>query len=253
MRTHRVHTAFAGWFSTGHRMFDETEALLPIETLRTMLGHDLADPSAIDLVTDVAVRVRAGTTPAELAACKRRIADAVQALLPAGSPSCSVLDWEEQNPVFLSAVGREQTMMQFVLFVVMLVSVFVIYATLHMMVVQKWKDIGILAALGGTQRGIGFVFLLCGLVIAATGALFGTALGAFSVRHLNDFNDWLFEHTSLELFPRALFDLQRVPVRLETSWLLQVALGSIGLALVVAFLPSRKASRMNPVKALSYE
>jgi ABC-type lipoprotein release transport system permease subunit len=253
LRTHRVRMAFAGWFSTGHRTFDETQAMLPIETLRTALGHDLADPGSIDLVTDIAIRLQPGTTATATAACKTRLRAAVQALLPAGSAPCSVLDWEEQNPVFLSAVAHEQAMMQFVLFVVMLVSAFVIYATLHMMVVQKWKDIGILAALGGTPRGIGAVYLLCGFVVAMVGALLGSGLGALSVHYLNDLNDWLFAETGLELFPRALFDLQKVPVRLETSWLLSVALGSMVLSLVVAYVPSRKASRMNPVKALSYE
>ena len=253
LRTHRERMAFAGWFATGHRMFDETQALLSIETLRTILGHDVADPGSIDLVTDVAVRLRPGTSEGAVAACSERLRAAVQALLPAGSAPCSVLDWEDQNSVFLSAVAHEQAMMQFVLFVVMLVAGFVIYATLHMMVVQKWKDVGILAALGGTQRGIGSVFLACGFVVATVGALLGTVAGALSVHWLNDFNDWLFRTTGLELFPRALFDLQRVPVRLEATWMLQVAIGSMLLALVVAFLPARKAARMNPVKALSYE
>jgi len=253
LRPFRTPLAFAGWFATGYRTVDETHALLPIETLRTALGHDIGDPQSIDLVTDVAVRVRDGLSATELAATATRLRDAVQKVLPVGSAPCSVLDWERQNPVFLSAVAHEQSMMQFVLFVVMMVAAFVIYATLHMMVVQKWKDVGILAALGGTPRGIGAVFLLCGFVVAVVGAALGSAAGALSVHYLNDFNDWLFATFHVELFPRALFDLQRVPVRLETSWMVQVAIGSLLLALVVAFLPARKASRMNPVKALSYE
>ncbi len=253
LRTHRLRVAFAGWFATSYRAFDETTALLPIETLRTMLGHDLADPNGIDLVTDVAIRLRPGLGAAQVAAAATRLRDAVQAQLPPGSRPCSVLDWQQQNTVFLSAVATEQAMMQFVLFVVMLVAAFVIYAVLHMMVVQKWKDIGILAALGGTPRSIGAVFLLCGLVVAGLGAGLGTALGVLSALHLNDANDWLFAHTGLELFPRSLFDLQRVPVRLETAWLLQVAAGAILLALLVALLPARQAARMNPVQALSHE
>ncbi len=253
LRTHRVRTAFAGWFATGHRMFDETQAILPIETLRTMLGQDHADPEAIALVTDVAMRLRTGLAPGEIAAAKTRLRTAAQALLAAGSAPCSVLDWEEQNPVFLSAVSHEQTLMRIVLFVVMIVAAFVIYATLHMMVVQKWKDVGILAAIGGTPRGIGTTFLLCGLVVAVVGAILGTTMGGLSVHYLNDFNDWLFRTANVELFPRNLFDLQQVPVRLDPAWLALVACTSVGLALVTAVVPARKAARMNPVKALSYE
>ncbi|MBX3463365.1 MAG: ABC transporter permease [Planctomycetes bacterium] len=252
LRTHRLRLAFAGWFATSYRAFDETTALLPIEALRTMLGHDLADPDSIDLVTDVAIRLHPAAR-GDLGAVARRLQAAAQRALPPGSPPCIVLDWQQQNTVFLGAVATEQAMMQFVLFVVMLVAAFVIYAVLHMMVVQKWKDIGILAALGGTPRAIGAVFLLCGVVVATLGSALGTAFGVLSALHLNDANEWLFARTGLELFPRALFDLQRVPVRLEPAWLSTVALGAVLLALLTALLPARKAARMNPVQALAHE
>lgn len=253
LRTHSARLAFAGFFGTGSRMFDESTVLVPIETLRTLLGHDAADPDSIELVTDVAIRPRAGLTQAELAALQRRLEEAVQPLLPAGSPPCAVLDWQQQNSVFLRAVAQEQAMMEFVLFVVMLVAGFVIYATLHMMVAQKVKDIGILAAIGGGPRDIGRVFLLGGIVVAVLGTLLGVLAGVASATLLNPVNDWLYGTFGWELFPRDLFDLQQIPCDLEPSWIATVAVGASVLSLVVAFLPARKAARMNPVKALSYE
>lgn len=253
LRTHSLRFAFAGFFATGSRTFDETTVLVPIEALRTLLGHDAADPDSIELVTDVAIRPRAGLTHGELAALQRRLAAAVQPLLPAGSGPCAVLDWQQQNSVFLRAVAQEQAMMEFVLFVVMLVAGFVIYATLHMMVVQKVKDIGILAAVGGAPRDIGRVFLLSGTVVAAVGTLLGVFAGLASAALLNPFNDWLYRTFGVELFPRNLFDLPQIPCALEPSWIVTVAVGASALALLVAFLPARKAARMNPVKALSYE
>ncbi len=253
LHTHSTRVAFAGCFATGHRTFDETMVLMPITTLRSMLGQDAKDPSSIDIVTDVAVRVRAGLSSAQLANCKRRLQALAQAVLRPGSAPCLVADWEEQNQVFLSAVAHEQGMMQFVLFVVMLVAAFVIYATLHMMVVQKVRDIGILAAIGGSPRGIGAVFLLGGLTVAVVGTLLGVGTGVLSALALNDVNDWLHAQTGLELFPRRLFDLREVPCRLAPSWIATVAIGAVVLALVVAFIPSRKAARMHPVEALSHE
>ncbi len=250
VRPTKVLLVFAGYFLTGHRLFDETTAMLPIETLRTQLGHDLDDPGSIDLVTDIAIRPHEGLDAAALRSCQTRLQLAVQAVL--GKP-CSVLDWEQQNAVFLDAVAHEHKMMQFVLFVVMMVAAFVIYATLHMMVVQKWKDIGILAAIGGTPRGIGLVFVACGFVIGTLGAAFGAGFGLLSVHYLNDVNEWLYEMWRIELFPRQLFDLPRIPCRLEPAWAAEVAVGALLLALLVAFVPARKASAMNPVKALSYE
>lgn len=253
LHTHPMRMAFAGWFATGHRMFDEASMLVPIETLRTLLGHDISDSDSIDLVTDIAVKLQPGLSAAARAAAKTRLQAVVQGLLPTGSAPCLVLDWEEQNEVFLSAVTHEQGMMQFVLFVVMLVAAFVIYATLHMMVTQKIKDIGILAALGGSPRGIGLVFLIGGLVVAVVGTALGIGTGVASAVWLNDANEWSFANWQVELFPRRLFDLREVPCHLEPSWIAKVGIGAIVLAVVVAFIPSRKAARMNPVTALAHE
>ena len=248
--TRHARLGFAGFFGTGYRLFDETSALLPIETLRTLLGHDYSDPGSVALVTDVAVRLRPGLSPAQWRACQQRLRDALHGVL--GAP-CSVLDWQEQNTVFLTAVNHEHKMMQFVLFVVMLVAAFVIYATLHMMVVQKWKDVGILAAVGGGARDIGAVFLLCGLAVGTLGALLGTGLGLLTTTYLNDINEWLYQKTHLELFPRTLFDLPKIPCHLTPSWVATVAVGAVLLTLLVSYLPARRAARMNPVQALSYE
>ena len=253
MRPHTTRMAFAGWFSAGSRMFDETTALVPIETLRTMLGHDAFDPSSTDLVTDVAIRPREGLTPPELDALRARLQAAAQAALPPDSPPCEVLDWRQQNQTFLSAVAQEQAMMELVLFVVMLVSAFVIYTTLHMMVTQKVKDIGIVAAVGGSPAGIGGVFLIGGVVVGVIGTALGVAAGLLSSIWLNPANEWLYDTFGVELFPRGLFDLDGVPCHLEPSWVVTVAVGAVLLAVVVAFLPARKAARLNPVTALSFE
>ena len=253
LRTHTLRVAFAGWIGSGSRTFDETTALLPIETLRTLLGHDALDPNSIDLVTDVAIRVRDGLAGPALIALQRRLQQRVQPLLPAGSAPCEVLDWQQQNSVFLSAVAQEQAMMQLVLFVVMLVSAFVIYATLHMMVVQKVKDIGIVAAVGGSPRSIGHVFLLCGAVVAVIGTLLGVGAGLLSAVVLNPLNEWVYANLGWELFPRRLFDLPEIPCHITAPWVVTVALFAFALALVVAFVPARKAARMNPITALSFE
>ena len=81
----------------------------------------------------------------------------------------------------------------------------------------------------------------------------GVGLGLLTLGNLNGINDWLFEQTGFELFPRTLFDLPKVPYRIEAEWTIAVAIGSFLLTLLVAWLPARKAARMQPVKALSYE
>lgn len=247
--------AFAGTFQTGARLFDDSVALVPIEPLRSMLGHDALDDASVDLCTDIAVRATPGLTTEQLREVAQRLSIKAREALAAAAPLASpeTLTWEEQNAVFLDAVDTERAMTTLVLFAVMLIATFLIFATLHMMVTQKTKDIGILCALGGSPRGIGQIFTHCGIVIGTFGVLGGTGLGLLTLDSLNSINEWLFEQTGFELFPRTLFDLPKVPYRIEPGWTIAVAVGSFLLTLFVAWLPARKAARMQPVKALSYE
>ena len=240
--------ATAGCFETGALLFDETTALVPIEPLRTMLGHDETDFGSIDLITDIAIRARAGMTDAELEAMAERLPALIAIALPPDATPAAYT-WEGQNKVFLDAIEVERSMMTIVLFVVMLIAAFLIYACLNMMVSQKVKDIGIVSALGGSPSGTGAIFTRCGLVIGLVGCSLGTLLGLLSVWNLNP----ILSALGIELFPRDLFDLREVPYEIDEWWVLGIAASSFALTVLVSWIPARKAARMHPVVALSYE
>lgn len=237
--------AVAGAYETRHRLFDDSHALIGLEALRTLLGHDAADPEGTDLVSEVAIRARPG---ADLDTLARRLAAAV-----AGVSGGTVQTWRQQNAVFLGAVEQERGLMKIVLFAVMLVAAFLIYATLHMMVTGKFRDIGILMALGASPQGIQALFLLCGLTVSGLGCLLGFLAGRWSAVHLNDVNDAVHARFGIELFPRELYSLERIPYRLEAEWIVQVLVAALVLSLLVSYLPARRAARMPPVRAIAYE
>ena len=119
--------------------------LVDIDVLREMLGRDPDfDGDEFYLVTDLAIKVREG---ADLEVVKQRL----QQKLPK-EVGGTVQTWQDQNRKILDAVALERGMMKVVLFVVMLVAAFLIYATLNMMVTQKTKDIGILTSMGNSQE-----------------------------------------------------------------------------------------------------
>lgn len=239
----------AGAFTTPYRAVETAYAFVPIETVRVALGYDPHRLSALDkpldAVSEVAVRAKPGT---DLDALARRIEHGLGDAIP-----CRVLTWKKQHETYLSAVEHERALMKFVLFVVLLVSAFMIYAMLHMMVMQKWKDVGILTALGATPRGIATIFLLCGLIVAGTGALLGTLLGVWSAKRVDDIDQWFANHFHVSLFPRDIYVISKIPYSLEVGWIAQVVLFAVVLALIVSWLPARRAARLSPVEALSYE
>ena len=144
-------------------------------------------------------------------------------------------------------------MMKLILFAVMLVAAFLIYSTLHMTVTQKTRDVGILTSMGAAPPGILRIFLLSGGVIGVTGALLGVATGLLSAHYLNDLNDWSRARLGVELFPTELYSLDRIPYEIEPGWVTQVAVSALVITLLAAWLPARRAARMDPVRALSHE
>ncbi len=235
----------SGAFETMHRVFDDTHAFLHIDDLRSMLGHPQELDDSIDIVSEVAIKLRDGADPAVVAA---RLEAKLRPLTGG-----LVQTWQQQNKVFLGAVHQERSLMKIILFAVMLVAGFLVYATIHMMVTQKTKDIGVLTALGATPSTIASIFVVAGLVIATIGCGIGVVLGIASEFWLNPVNDWLESEFAVELFPKTIYALPKIPTRIELDWVLQVVGMAFALTLLVALLQARRAARLDPVQTLSYE
>ncbi|MCB9870001.1 MAG: FtsX-like permease family protein [Planctomycetes bacterium] len=243
VRSIKINAYLSGAYFTQHRLLAQSVCLIDIGVLRPYLdGGDPLDPA--QLVTDVAVRLRDG---ADRAAVAKRLERALHDVCGG-----KLLDYEQQNATYLGAVNQERTLMKFVLFAVMLVAGFLIFATLYMMVSQKITDIGILTSLGATPGGVGTVFLLSGMVIGAIGCTIGVITGFLSAYYLNAINDRVRDWTGQELFPTNIYSLDRVPVDLDPRWMAQVAGLALLLSLLVAWLPARRAARQDPIKALTH-
>ena len=236
----RIITHLSGVFRTQHRMLDLTVCMIDINLLRDHMGEGEAE-----LITDVAIKVNAGENLATVAA------DLEAAVADLGGGIA--MDFEDQNSTYLGAIDQERALMKIVLFAVMLVAGFLIFATMHMMVAQKVKDIGILTALGATASNTGYIFVLGGLAVGVAGCTIGSVIGCLSSYFLNDINELAYQWTGEELFPRRVYNLTEVPVDLDPTWITQVVLGALFLSILVSWLPARRAARLDPVKALMHE
>lgn len=236
----------AGAFQSRSPFLDDLVGLVDIEVLREMLGLDPDfDGDGFYVVTDLAIKVKEG---ADLDVVKARL----QQKLPKEVGGI-VQTWRDQNRKILDGVDLERGMMTVVLFVVMLVAAFLIYATLNMMVTQKIKDIGILTSMGATPGGVAAIFVLGGSIVGVAGSILGVASGILSAVYLNDFNALIKAWFGVEIFTQELFYLPSIPYRLEHVWIAKVVVAALALTLIVSFLPARKAARLPPVEALSYE
>lgn len=239
--------AVSGAFSSGRdRDLEHETAFVDIETLRKIFGEDIDDPDSLDIFGEASIALRDESAMDEVAARLNK------RLLAAGMRG-KVVTWEERNERFLQAVTTERNIMRIVLTILVVVASFLIFALLSVMVTQKTRDIGILAALGATRRGVLSIFMWNGAAIAAIGTGLGLIAGWLLVIYLNPINRWLLERLGVGIFPAEIYGAQQVPYVLDPWWFAQVAIGAMSIALIFSFFPALRAARFDPVRAFRHD
>ena len=169
------------------------------------------------------------------------------------APKWYVKTWEERQHNFLRAVNNEKFLLAFVLFFIVLVGCFTIFATLTMTVVEKTRDIGVLRALGATPGGILAIFVLNGTLVGVLGAALGYGLGELGAHNVNPIRNFLKTVFGWDIFPPDIYLFDKIPAHIDHTAALAFALGAALAALLAAIVPAVRAARLQPVDALRYE
>jgi len=233
-----------GAFKAVHAGFEGINTFVQLDVLRKLLHTGNPDG-----VLEVAVRTK---DPAQTEATAQRLELQLQNSLhlPRSQRSPVVWPWQRREHGLLQSVEHQRGLMQVVLFVILVVAAFLMYATLSMMATEKISDIGILTAMGGTPLGTMQVFLLCGLTVTVCGLLLGVVTGCLSAIYLDDFHRLLRDHCGIELFSTKVYNLDRVPYQLEPLWILQVCGLALLVGALVSALPAWRLSRHDPLVSL---
>ncbi|MFO1477982.1 MAG: ABC transporter permease [Verrucomicrobiota bacterium] len=167
-------------------------------------------------------------------------------------PDYDVLTWLDQSPL-LAAVLVEKNVMLYILFFIVIVAAFGITCTLITFIVMKTREIGVMKALGASNRQVMWVFMAQSLLVSVFGVLAGTSLGLLAIRYRNEFLELMRRLTGMELFPQSIYGFSSLPALIIPGDILIICGGSLIICLAAAAFPARYASRLNPVEALRYE
>ena len=145
--------------------------------------------------------------------------------------------WITTNAQFFTAVSAQTTANTAIRFFVGLSVAFGIASVLAVVVVQKSREIGILRAMGISRAQILRLFLLQGGLLALSGAVLGSGIGALGLI--------LWQRLAKNADGTPLFPLVMDPKLFGAALVLATVTG-----LVAAFAPARSAARLDPVVAI---
>jgi lipoprotein-releasing system permease protein len=204
----------SGIYDLGTAAFNERNAFTSENVPRGLLGWSSNEYSAI--YTQVVDPFRAGV-----------IALQWQTQLP----DVEVIDWQAQNANLLTAL-RSQSVSSYMIQTFVLVAVALgIASTLAISAVQKTRQIGILKAMGMTDRRSGLVFLWQALLLGGAGSTAGVALAYFLLFGFS------FSGAPFTISPQPWFVVFSATV-------------GVFVALLSAIIPTRKTSRLDPIEVI---
>lgn len=217
-----------GIFNTGLYEFDNSTALVPLETAQRLLGLE-------GRVSYIQVRLRDIFQAPVLAA----------RIMEGTPPLIYVTTWMELNKSLFSALKLEKNIMFLTITLIVIVAALNIIATLILMVMEKTRDIGILMAIGATPRAINKIFFYQGAMIGIIGTGLGVLLGLAWC--------WLANTFELIRIPVDIYQISHVPFRLRPLDLALIVGVTLAISFASTLFPARRASRVDPVIALKYE
>jgi len=220
-----------GTFSTGFAEFDRSWVVLERPLVERLMGAEGASDLLEFTVEDPQEAPRIGETAGRL--------------LGSGF---LVSDWQQFNRELFAALKLQQIALFLVLGLIVLVSTFNVASTLVVLVRERMRDLGVLAALGLPPASLRGVFLAYGGVLGAVGTLLGVAAGAGA--------SWVltrFELIRFDAEVAAIYFIRSVPFRVRPVDLAAIVAFALAVTLVACLVPAWRAARVDPSAALRYE
>lgn len=224
-----VRFQIVGLFSTG--MFDYDEAYTYIA-----LGKGQSLYQFNEKVTGVAVKVDdVDQAPAVAKAIRERFGGRY-----------FVQDWLQMNHNLFVALQTEKLVMGIILSLIVLVAALNIINPLTMVVIEKTREIGILKAMGATDKSVMTIFIFEGMFIGFWGILLGLIGGSVIC--------FLISKIPIPMPGGGMvYYIDRLPVKVDylVSYLV-IPVMSVVLCFLSTLYPAHQAAKLEPVDAIRY-
>jgi lipoprotein-releasing system permease protein len=157
----------------------------------------------------------------------------------------SIMTWYDLHKDFYSILKVERWIAFIILSLIILVATFNILGSLTMTVIEKKRDIGILKAMGASNKQVTKIFLLEGLFVGFIGMVAGTSLGIILTL--------LQKFYGIYKLNSSIYKVDSLPVELRPTDFIFIPLAALVLCFLASLYPSKKAAKIDPVQSIRWE
>jgi lipoprotein-releasing system permease protein len=161
-----------------------------------------------------------------------------------------VRPWEHFGSRILASIENQRTIMTVLLSLVLLVAAFTIFAIQSMMVSEKRRDVGILAALGATPAGQLALFVMIAVWDVVLGASVGAGLGTWAALEIDGIEQWLSGVLGVQIINRDLYMFDTIPSQVKPLAVAAVLASTLVASVLFAAVPAFRAARLDPLQAV---
>ena len=185
-----------------------------------------------DVYSSISLNAADGVSQTELR-------DAAQEVLPKDVIARTGDEYVEQNKESLEEImGFLQTFLLVFAGVSLVVGIFMIINTFSILVAQRSRELALLRTLGASRPQITVSVILEAFAVGLIGSTLGLGVGYLLARGL------------AAVFGLLGLDLSRASFVIEWPTILWSYVVGVGVTVVAAYLPARRASRIPPIQAL---
>ncbi len=227
-------------FDVGMFEYDNNFVFMPLETAQIFFSTGAGVTALEMFVTD----------PQNMRAVRN---DVIAAIGTTQQQPVRLLDWQQSNASFFTALQVERNVMFLILTMIILVAAFNIISSLIMLVKDKGRDIAILRTMGASRGMVMRIFFLNGSFIGIVGTSTGLALGLFIAHHIEGLRKLVQSLTHTDPFAPEVYFLTHMPSVVDINDVVRIVLMALALSFLATLYPAWRAAKLDPVEALRYE
>lgn len=151
----------------------------------------------------------------------------------------------ESNPQIFDWLDLLDTNVWLIMALMLLVAGITVISMLLIIIIERTSTIGLLKAMGATNKFVRNVFLLRSMKILGIGMLIGNVLGLGFC--------FLQQYTSLIKLPAETYYLSAVPIELHLTTVIAINLGTFILWTLMLLIPTSVINRITPSRSIRFE